>query len=88
MTHQARPEPSIRALTPLHLTTMTFIESHQLGQTWHPIKNDTRYKISLTFCGYSVPMYCCWFCDDELIGAARQLDRAVHACETIKSERR
>jgi hypothetical protein len=63
------------------------MRSHLPGQVWRPLKDDARYKISLTFCGYSVPMYCCYFCDDELLAACRSLDKAVHACEVMRTDR-
>jgi hypothetical protein len=61
--------------------------SHSVGQVWRPFKDDARYKISFTFCGYSVPMYCCYFCDDTLLAACRSLDRAFHACEVMRADR-
>lgn len=60
--------------------------SHRVGQVWHPIKTDRRYRISLAFYGYSVPMYGCYFCDD-LIACCPSLGRAIHACETLREER-
>jgi hypothetical protein len=60
--------------------------AHHVGQSWHPIKTDKRYSISLEFCGYSVPMYCSRFCGDW-IGCSRSLDRANHVCQIAYAER-
>jgi|688.fasta_scaffold03485_5 hypothetical protein len=61
---------------------------HTVGQSWHPLKDDERWKITYTYCGYSVPMYCCWFCDTELVAVGRTLGKAEHACEVLREERR
>ena len=60
---------------------------HEVGQTWHPVEDD-RWKISYTYCGYSVPMSCVWFCDGELKAVCHTLGRAEHACTVLEEERR
>lgn len=47
---------------------------------------DNRYTYGLEYCGYSVPMHCVRFCG-ELIGVARDADKALHIAQTHKQER-
>ena len=61
-------------------------KAHSVGQVWH-LKDDERYSIHLTYCGYSVPMYCCYFCGGKMLAACRTLDKAEHACAVLKAER-
>ena len=65
-------------------------KAHSVGQVWH-LKDDERYSIHLMYCGYSVPMYCCYFCHDypdrDFLAACRTLDKAEHACAVLKAER-
>ena len=61
--------------------------AHKVGEVWHPLKIDERYTIHLIYCGYSVPMYCCYFCGGKMLAACRTLDKAKHACAVLKAER-
>ena len=61
-------------------------KAHSVGQVWH-LKDDERYSIHLIYCGYSVPMYCCYFCGGKMLAACRTLDKAKHACAVLKAER-
>ncbi len=68
-------------------------EAHFVGQVWH-LKEDERFSIHFMYCGYSVPMYCCYFSYNypgrfhrEMIAACRSIDKAWHAIAVIKAER-
>jgi hypothetical protein len=65
-------------------------KAHFAGQVWR-LKGDERFSIHLTYCGYSVPMYCCYFCcshpDSKMLAACRSLDKAWHAIAVLKAER-
>jgi hypothetical protein len=63
--------------------------AHFVGQVWH-LKEDERFSIHLMYCGYSVPMYCCYFCHDypdrKMLAACHSLDKAWHAIAVLKAE--
>jgi hypothetical protein len=61
-------------------------KAHSVGQVWR-LRDDERYSIHLIYCGYSVPMYCCYFCGGKMLAACRTLDKAEHACAVLKAER-
>ena len=61
--------------------------AHFVGQAWHA-QGDERYSIHLQWVGYSVPMYCCYFCfpNNKMLACCRSLDKAFHAREVLIAE--
>ena len=75
-----KPQPTVPS------SLQPTLKTHTIGQTWHPVKEDKRYYIGLQFCGYSVPLYVCFF-EGRPIATCRTLDKAFHACKVLRMER-